>query len=100
VDFILRSGLNFTVARDAQWRPLAERTVTAFIDALNRSPLSSVLMSLSIGGAGTGGMDPFHRQGLNRSRLVRLAWWGAPDGWPAGRPGPAEASVRLEVPGG
>ena len=44
--------------------------------------------------------NPFHRQGLNRSRLARLAWSGSPDGWPEDRPGPAEASVRLEVPGG
>jgi len=57
-------------------------------------------MRLAVGGAPAGGMDPFHRQGLNRSRLVRLAWSGSPDGWPASRPGPAEVSVRLEVPGG
>jgi hypothetical protein len=42
VDFVLRSGLNVTVSRDAQWRPLAERTVTAFTGALNRSPLNEV----------------------------------------------------------
>ncbi len=100
VDFVLRSGLNVTVTRDAQWRPLAERTVTAFTGALNRSPLNAVLMRLAAGGAPAGGMNPFHRQGLNRSRLVRLAWSGSPDGWPEDRPGPAEASVRLEVPGG
>jgi hypothetical protein len=100
VDFVLRSGLNVTVSRDAQWRPLAEHTVTAFTDALNRSPLNAVLMRLAVGGAPAGGMNPFHRQGLNRSRLVRLAWSGSPDGWPQDRPGPAEAPVRLEVPGG
>ena len=100
VDFVLRSGLNVTVTRDAQWRPLTERTVTAFTDALNRSPLNAVLMRLAVGGAPAGGMNPFHRHGLNRSRLVRLAWSGSPDGWPQDRPGPAEASVRLEVPGG
>ena len=100
VDFVLRSGLNFTVATEAKGLRLGERTVTAFIDALNHSSLNSALMSLSIGGAPTGGMNPFHREGLNRSRMVRLAWWGAPDGWPAGRPGRVEASVRLEVPGG
>ena len=73
--------------------------MTAFIDALNHSSLNSALMSLSIGGAPTGGMNPFHREGLNRSRMVRLAWWGAPDAGPP-RPGRVEASVRLEVPGG
>jgi hypothetical protein len=99
VDFVVRSGLNVTVTRDAQWRPLAEHTVTAFTDALNRSPLNAALMQLAVGGAPAGGMNPFHRQGLNRSRLVRLAWSGSPDGWPEDRPGPAEASVRLEVPG-
>ena len=100
VDFVVRSGLNVTVTRDAQWRPLAERTVTAFTGTLNRSPLNAVLMRLAAGGAPAGGMNPFHRQGLNRSRFVRLARSGFPDGWPAGRPGPAEASVRLELPGG
>ena len=100
VDFILRSGLNFTVAPEATWRPLPERTVTAFTGALNASPLNSALRSLSIGGALNGGMNPFHRQGHNRSRTVRLAWWGAPGGWPDGWPGRVEATARLEVPGG
>jgi len=63
VDFVARSGLNVTVTRDARWRPLAERTVTAFTDALNRSPLNAVLMRLAAGGAPAGGMNPFHRQG-------------------------------------
>lgn len=100
VDFVLRSGLTFTVAPEATWRPLAEGTVAAFIAALNTSPLHLLLRRLSLAGASTGGMNPFHRQGLNRSRMVRLAWWGAPQGWPDGRPGPVEATVRLEVPGG
>lgn len=87
VDFVVRSGLNVTVTRDAQWRPLAEPTVTAFTGALNRSPLNAALMRFAAGGAPAGGMNPFHRQGLNRSRLVRLAWSGSPDGWPQDRPG-------------
>jgi hypothetical protein len=41
VDFVVRSGLNVTVTRDAQWRPLAERRVTALTGALNRSSLSA-----------------------------------------------------------
>lgn len=88
------------MAPEAKWRPLPERTVTAFTDALNASTLNSALRSLSIGGALNGGMNPFHRQGHNRSRTVRLAWWGAPDGWPDGWPGRVEAAARLEVPGG
>ena len=64
------------------------------------SPLNAVLMRLAVGGAPAGGMNPFPPPGLDRSRLVRLAWSGFPDGWPQDRPGPAEASVRLEVPGG
>jgi hypothetical protein len=71
--------------------------VTAFTGTLNRSPLNAALMWLAVGGAPAGGMNPFHRQGLNRSRL---AWSGSPDGWPQDRPGPAEASVRPEVSGG
>jgi hypothetical protein len=100
VDFVIRSGFNLAVTREARWRPLAESTVTAFIDALNRSMLNSVLRSLSLGEAWSGGLDPFHRQGFNRSRTVRLEWWGVPDGWPSGRSAPVEASARLEVPGG
>jgi hypothetical protein len=100
VDFVLRSGLDFAVAREAKWRPLPERTVDAFTDALNQSPLNSVLRSLSLGNARSGGLNPFHREGLNRSRTVRLAWWGVPDGWPTDTPAPVEASARLEVPGG
>jgi hypothetical protein len=38
VDFVMRSGLNVAVAREAKWRPLSERTVAAFADGLNRVP--------------------------------------------------------------
>jgi hypothetical protein len=100
VDFILRSGLNFTVAPEAEWRPLAEAVVDAFINVLNRSSLNSALRRFSLAGAPVGGMDPFHREGHNRSRMVRLVWWGVPSGWPEGKPGPIEASVCVEVPGG
>ena len=100
VDFVLRSGLNFTVAPEAMWRPLAEGTVTAFTAALNASPLHLGAQAPQPRRSVDWGMNPFHRQGLNRSRMVRLAWWGAPQGWPDDRPGPVEATVRLEVPGG
>lgn len=100
VDFVLRSGLSFAIASEAKWRPLSESTVAALTAALNDSPLHVILRRLSLAGAAQGGMNPFHREGLNRSRMIRLAWWGAPQGWPEGKPGPVEASVRLEVPGG
>ena len=48
VDSVVRSGLNVTVTRDAQWRPLAERTVTAFTDALSRSPLNATFPGPSV----------------------------------------------------
>jgi hypothetical protein len=100
VDFILRSGLVLAVAPEARWRPLAESTVDAFIAALNTSPLHSALRHLLLERARDGSMSPFHRRGHNRSRAVRLAWHGAPDGWPQDIPGPVQASVRLDVPGG
>jgi hypothetical protein len=99
-DLAVRSGLSFTIAPEAVWRPLAESTVTAFIDALNRSPLHSLLKGLILSGTSTGGINPFHRRGHNRSRVIRLAWTGMPDGWPYGKYPPLESAVRLEVRGG
>jgi hypothetical protein len=78
VDFVMRSGLNVAITRDAKWRPLSERTVAAFAEGLNRSRLDSVLGSLALAGASTGGLDPFHREGFNRARTVRLAWSATP----------------------
>jgi Putative DNA-binding domain len=100
VDFVMRSGLNVAAAHEAKWRPMSERTVAAFTDGLNRSPLHSVLASLAMAGASTGGLNPFHRRGLNRARMVRLEWSGMPDGWPSDRPRPVEACARADVPGG
>lgn len=75
MDFVFRSGLSFAIAQAAKWRPLSESTVAVLTAALNDSPLSSVLQSLSLAGAAQGGMNPFHREGLNRSRMIRLACW-------------------------
>jgi hypothetical protein len=90
VDFVLRSGLNVAVTRDAQWRPLAERTVTAFTGALNRSPLNAVLMRLAAGGAPAGGMNPFSPPGAEQvpacpACLVGLPGWLAAGEARAGR---------------
>lgn len=100
VDFVLRSGLSFAIAQEAKCRPLSESTVAALTAALNASPLCAALKRLSLAGAARGGVNPFHREGLNRSRMIRLAWWGAPHGWPEGRPGPVDAIARVDVPGG
>ncbi|MGH3783093.1 MAG: AlbA family DNA-binding domain-containing protein [Pseudonocardiaceae bacterium] len=99
VDLIIRSGLDLPVSREAKWRPLSERTVAAFTDALERSSLTSVMASIALGGALTGGSDSFRPRGLNRSRTVTLQWWCAPDGWPQDWAKPVEATVRLAVPG-
>lgn len=100
VDFVVRTGLNLAVAREAKWRPLSERTVTTLTDALNHSPLQSALRNLTFSYINTGGFSPFRRQGFNRSRTIRLQWAGAPEGWPEGRPQAVGATVRIEVPGG
>lgn len=99
VDLVIRSGLDFPVSREAKWRPLSEKTVAAFTDALNRSPLTRVMASIALGDSPCGGSDSFSPRGLNRSRTVTLKWWCAPDGWPQDRAKPVEASVRLAVPG-
>ena len=100
VDFVLRSGLVQPVAREARWRPLSERSVVAFTEALNKSVLSRVLPKLGLGDAPSGGLNPFHRHGFNRARTVQLEWDCIPDGWPADTPRPVEATARLEMPGG
>ncbi|WP_189269790.1 AlbA family DNA-binding domain-containing protein [Streptomyces fuscichromogenes] len=98
-DFVIRTGLNFPVSREALWRPLSERSIDAFADALNNSRLNSLLRRMSMGPAWSGGLYPFHREGFNRSRDVRLQWSGAPDNWPAGRDYPVEAVAHIQVPG-
>jgi Putative DNA-binding domain len=100
VDLVIRSGLDFPVAREAQWRPLSEKTVDAFTRALTRSPLTTAMARIALDGAPNGGSDGFSPHGLNRSRTVTLTWWCAPGGsWPQDRAKPVEASVRLTVPG-
>lgn len=100
VDLVMRSGLDFPVAREAMWRPLSEKTVDAFTRALTRSPLTRTMVRIAQEGVGNGGSDGFSPQGLNRSRTVTLTWWCAPgSSWPQGKPKPVEASVRLTVPG-
>jgi schlafen family protein len=99
VDFVIKSGLDFPVARAAKWRPLSEGAVAAFTDALDQSSLTSAMAGLALGDAPAGDNNSFSHRGLNRSRTVTLQRWWAPDGWPDDRPKAVEASVRLEVPG-
>jgi Putative DNA-binding domain len=99
VDFIIRTGLNFPVSAEALWRPLSERSVDAFANALNQSRLNSLLRRLSLGPAWSGGLSPFRREGFNRSRDVRLQWSAVPDNWPSGMDHPVQAVARLQIPG-
>jgi hypothetical protein len=99
VDFLIRSGLEFPASREAKWRALSEKTVAAFTDALEQSPLITVMVRLALGDPHNGDSDRFSPRGHNRSRRVTLEWWCAPTGWPQDKPKPMEARVRLEVPG-
>jgi hypothetical protein len=100
VDLHIRSGLDFPVAREAKWRPLSERTVTAFTSALEQSSLTRAMARIALGDAHTGGSDAFSPRGLNRSRTVTLKWWCAPgSSWPADLAKPVEATARLQMPG-
>jgi hypothetical protein len=99
MDFVARTGLNVPVSAEALWRPLSERSIDAFTDALNQSRLSSVLGRMSLGPAWSGGLNPFHREGHNRARDLRLQWSGAPENWPTGREYPVQAIAHVQVPG-
>ncbi|MFF0143335.1 helix-turn-helix domain-containing protein [Streptomyces sp. NPDC005227] len=93
-DFLVRTGMFVPVDVSATWRPLSERGVQAFADALNNSPLHVDLFRWCAS-IGEGGMNPFHRSGFNRARKVRLLWQGGPVGAPAF---PVEAVARIDLP--
>ncbi|MFF5161546.1 helix-turn-helix domain-containing protein [Streptomyces sp. NPDC000348] len=93
-DFLVRTGMFVPVDASATWRPLSERGVQAFADALNNSPLHHALFRWCAS-IGEGGMSPFHRSGFNRARKVRLLWQGGPDGGPLF---PLEAVARIDLP--
>ncbi|MET8102260.1 ATP-binding protein [Streptomyces sp. NPDC005236] len=93
-DFLVRTGMFVPVDASATWRPLSERGVQAFADALNNSPLHIDLFHWCAS-IGDGGMNPFHRSGFNRARKVRLLWQGGPAGAPAF---PLEAVARIDLP--
>ncbi|MFC8278130.1 helix-turn-helix domain-containing protein [Streptomyces sp. NPDC057271] len=93
-DFLVRTGMFVPVDAAATWRPLSERGVHAFADALNNSPVHHALFRWCAS-IGEGGMNPFHRSGFNRARRVRLLWQGGPDGASAF---PLEAVARIDLP--
>ncbi|MFG2761618.1 hypothetical protein [Streptomyces wuyuanensis] len=93
-DFLMRTGMFVPVDAAATWRPLSERGVQAFADALNNSPVHHALFRWCAS-IGEGGMNPFRRSGFNRARKVRLLWQGGPDGAPTF---PLEAVARIDLP--
>lgn len=93
-DFLIRTGMFVPVDASATWRPLSERAVDFFATALNTSPLHRQLLNYT-GSFGDGGLNPFHREGHNRARTVRLLWQGGPGGTDLF---PIEAVASLELP--
>ncbi|MGC9537594.1 AlbA family DNA-binding domain-containing protein [Streptomyces sp. UG1] len=95
-DFLVRTGMFVPVDASATWRPLSERGVRAFADALNNSPLHHALFHwcASIGN-GDAGMYPFRRSGFNRARRIRLLWNGGPGRTPVS---PVEAVAKIDLP--
>ncbi|MER7378446.1 AlbA family DNA-binding domain-containing protein [Streptomyces lanatus] len=93
-DFLVRTGMFVPVDAAATWRPLSERGVQAFADALNNSPVHHALFRWCAS-IGEGGMNPFYRSGFNRARKIRLLWQGGPNGAPAF---PLEAVARIDLP--
>ncbi|MEU5885002.1 ATP-binding protein [Spirillospora sp. NPDC047279] len=99
VDLIARSGLNIDIDPRASWRPLREQYVDQLATALNRSPLINALTALALPAEGLTAR-PFHRRGLNRSRVITLLWQALPQGWTPHDLAPVEATFSMEVPGG
>ena len=93
-DVVVRTGMFVPVGASATWRPLSERGVQDFADALNNSPLHQFLFHWCAS-MGDGGMNPFHRSGFNRARKVRLLWQGGPAGAAAF---PLEAVAKVDLP--
>ncbi len=54
-DFLVRTGMFVPVDASATWRPLSERSVQAFADALNNSPLHRTLFRWCAAGTEDGG---------------------------------------------
>ncbi|MEW5631191.1 ATP-binding protein [Streptomyces hydrogenans] len=93
-DFILRTGINLPMGQAGAWRPLSERTVDAFAQALNDSAFPPALRNL-----GNGAIDydtGFRRLGHNRARKARLVWQAT--GWPADKTHLVEAIVSVDLP--
>lgn len=95
-DFMVRSGLRVPVEEMATWRPLSERGVDGLADALNQSPIESVLLKLfkQFGD----GFNPFHRLGFNRARHARLVWQGVTDSPHQALRYPVEAIAVADLP--
>ncbi|MBQ0887470.1 ATP-binding protein [Streptomyces sp. RM72] len=95
-DFILRTGINLPMGEAGAWRPLSERTVAAFAQALNESAFPSALRNL-----GNGTIDRtvgFRQLGHNRARRARLVWQASGRHVPAERTVLVEAVVSVDLP--
>ncbi|MFJ4278460.1 helix-turn-helix domain-containing protein [Streptomyces massasporeus] len=71
-DFVLRTGINLPMGEAGAWRPLSERSVSAFAQALNDSPFPDALRTL--GHSSFSQSTGFRRLGHNRSRTARLVF--------------------------
>jgi hypothetical protein len=93
VDFVILTGLRVPAASAALGRPISGRAVDAIAAALDGLRLPSLLMELT--GASHGGLDPFRREGFNRSYIANLVWRLRL----GGEINPFEMNLRIEVPG-
>ncbi|WP_240799551.1 ATP-binding protein [Streptomyces sp. A1277] len=94
-DFILRTGINLPMGEAGAWRPLSERAVAAFAQALDDSAFPQALRNL-----GNGAIDyvtGFRRLGHNKARKARLVWQ-ATTGQPTDKTHLVEAIVSIDLP--
>lgn len=75
IDICIRTGMTFPIDATCAGRPLSESSVKALIEALNQSALNQLLVKWT-SDLDISGINPFRKDGLNRSRTVRLTWQG------------------------
>jgi len=73
LDVYIRTGLIFPINPSTAGRPISELSVKRLLTALNTDPINQYLQQIMLS-FGLSTSMPFHKEGFNRSRSVRLAW--------------------------
>ena len=73
IDIYIRTGMTFPISPTTAGRPFSEKSVRELMDALNQSPIRNRLVKWT-SDLDISGINPFRKDGLNRSRTVRFSW--------------------------